>query len=82
MFHVKHCFSRFFCNCLALFRYPSHTTPTTRPHNTRELVFHITRARVEVRVGSVRGFSGLEGDGGWGALGGSPGMKVMGSGER
>lgn len=64
MFHVKRCFSRFFCNYLASLRYPSHTTPTSRPHSAREIIFDIARAREEMRGGRVRGWFGHVGKGG------------------
>lgn len=53
MFHVKHCFSRFFCNHITFLRCSSHTAPTERQHNARELVFHITRARVGMCEGRI-----------------------------
>ena len=64
MFNVKCCFSRFFRNYLASLRYPSHKTPTSRPFSARELIFDITRARVEMRGGRFRGWFGHEGGGG------------------
>lgn len=64
MFHVKHRFWRFFCFHLCSFRCSSHTAPTERQHNARELVFHITRARVGMCGGRVLGCSGHGASGG------------------
>ena len=54
MFHVKHCFSQFFCEPRRRLRSSSHTAPTTRPLNARELDFHTTRARIGMLAGIVR----------------------------
>lgn len=64
MFHVKNCFLRFFSTHLASLLYSSHTAPTKRPRNARELIFDITRAREEMRGGRVRGWFGHVGKGG------------------
>lgn len=64
MFSVKHCFSRFFRTWLEYLRSCSHTAPTSRPHNARELIFDITRARDEMRGGRVRGWFGHGDEGG------------------
>lgn len=70
MFHVKHCFLKFLQSRLGRSRSSSHTAPTTRPLNARELVFHTTRARVGM-------LAGIDLASGWGSLDGGRKVRVQ-----